>query len=170
MAPSLNEWIRTFRDLHLKVKTAALSEEEGLTYQAAQLELTSVLVNVINASAFSGLSPRKSLRIGLETEVTLWYNKKALVGKTWDVGIGGFGAGFDSDFLIPSNKGEIVDFSLKLPGEIGPALGKGKIVSVIPKQSRTRVALAYDDVTTHTRKRISAAVWDQILATFFKDS
>jgi hypothetical protein len=166
---TLNEWIRVFRDLHVKARTAPLVEPELAQYHTARKELNRVLVSVVNAAAFSKLPSRHVLRVGLEAPVELRLGQASSSGKTWDVGLGGFGASFPADVFGANDKGKPVTFSLQLADQKYPASGTGTIVNVASKTGKSRVSVAYAEVTPMNLETIETAVWDAILATFLKE-
>ena len=163
---TLLEWVRQFRDLHDKSKSARLSQDEKRSYEQARDELAHLLLNVTQATLPEQFSPRKALRMPLKLRVELDLDGVLLPGYSTDVGIGGFGALVSSELPLEKLKGKSLGFSLFLSGPPKPVTGHCKLVSIARRAEQQRVSAAFDDLSEFEAKRVQQVVWDKVLELF----
>jgi hypothetical protein len=156
---SLAEWLKTFRDLHERVRAGKLSPGELDDYRGARDELARALLSAQRLTVKPGETPRSALRVARALQVDLdmlTYRARAI---TIDLCTGGFACLLAK---APALSDE-VSFSLRLPGT-DPLTGKVRVADVKPQQGNVRVSFQFSGMSGEERERVEMFVFDTVLA------
>jgi hypothetical protein len=154
----LSEWLAAFRILHKKAHENALDEAQRALYLAHRDELARAMMAAQRLALPPGRPPRQELRVARALQLDLTLAKEPMRLTTLDVGSGGFATLVDRNM----NVGDVIDFSLRLPGQ-SPATGKARVVDLKAQNGRIRGCFAFTQVPDPDRERIEMFVFDATL-------
>lgn len=156
---SINLWVEQFRALHLRARKGGISEEERREYLAAREQFARAMTAAQGMSLQAGQSARRTFRIAQGMQVDLAFSEGALRAMTLDVSVGGFSVIMHK----PPIESEQPGFTLRLPGNLEPVVGRAKVVSVQRKIGTHRVAFAILALPEKDQERLETAMFDMAL-------
>ncbi len=155
---SLADWLAEFRELHEKAHRGQLSARERVVYRAGRDELARALLAAQRLTLKPGETPRQALRVARALQVDLDLATSQVRAMTIDLSTGGFGA----LLAKPLPLGEVVKYSLRLPGS-EQLTGEARVVEVRPQPGNVRISFALKDLSEADRERLELLIFDTVL-------
>src|SRR5262245_22682438 len=117
---NLPGWFARFRELHKRAKAGNLSADEKRNYESALDEFARAMISAQRLNLKMGERPRTAMRVSRTLQVELQQRSGVERTMTLDISVGGFAA------LVGKApvQGELVPFTLKLPGGNDSLVGK----------------------------------------------
>jgi hypothetical protein len=156
---SANLWVEQFRALHARARKGALTESERRQYLASREQFAKALTAAQGLSLPSGLSARRTFRVAQGMQVDLSLSSGPLRTMTLDVSVGGFAVMMHK----PPPESETPGFSLRLPGNAEPLVGRARIASVQRKIGTHRVSFAFEALSDKDAERLESILFDLAL-------
>ncbi|WNG30923.1 PilZ domain-containing protein [Cystobacter fuscus] len=157
---SPNQWVEQFRRLHHRARQGQLSESEQRNYQAAREYFARALTAAQGLSVPASRSARRMFRVAQGLQVDLTFAAGAVRAVTLDVSVGGFSVMMHK----PPPETEEPGFSLRLPGNQEPVVGRAKQVSTQRKLGTThRVSFSILGLSEKEEQRLESTLFDLAL-------
>jgi hypothetical protein len=160
-AVRLREWIETFRFLHEKARSGALSESEASAYHELREEFAALLLAAQCLTVAPGQTARHALRAVRPLPLELQLSPSATQrSATLDLSAGGF-----STFVpVPLRAGQVVGFALGLTS--GELRGRARVASISDEGTSYRISFSLEGVARRDAERMETEVLDAALAQF----
>ncbi len=156
---SSNLWVETFRALHARARKGQMSDDERRRYLAAREQFARALTAAQGMSLPPGQSARRTFRVAQGLQVDLELSTGQVRSMTLDVSCGGFSVMMHK----PPSETEEPGFSLRLPGNLEPLVGRVKVVSVQRKMGTHRISFAIQGLAEKDLERLETALFDLAL-------
>ncbi len=153
----LAKWLSDFRTLHQKARANQLSKGEWEVYLGARTELARAMLSVQKISLQSGQTPREVLRATRAFPIELEIDGRMRPHMTMSISSGGFAA------IVAEPPKDLINFSLKLPGESEPIKGEASCVQTSPHPGRCHCCFRFETIGREDRERIEMLVFDLVL-------
>jgi hypothetical protein len=154
-----NLWVEQFRALHARARKGQLGEDEKRRYVAAREQFARALTAAQGMSLPPGQSARRNFRVAQGLQVDLNLPSEQIRSITLDVSVGGFSVMMHK----PPAETELHGFSLRLPGNAEPVVGRAKVVSVQRKLGTHRVSFAIQGLAEKDAERLEMTLFDLAL-------
>ena len=156
---SVNQWVEQFRELHTRARKGPLSELEKRRYLSERERFARALTAAQGMSLPPGMSARRNFRVaqGLQVDLDLADGKTRTM--TLDISVGGFSVMLHK----PPPDSEQPGFSLRMPGNADPLVGRAKIVSVQRKLATHRVSFMFQGLAEKDAERLEMTLFDLAL-------
>ena len=156
---SANLWVEQFRTLHARARKGPLPEEERRRYALAREQFARALTASQGMSLPPGQSARRSFRVAQGLQVDLTFASGPVRAMTMDVSVGGFSVMMHK----PPVESEEPGFTLRLPGNLEPVVGRARMVSMQRKTGTHRVSFTMQGLTEKDAERLEMALLDLAL-------
>ncbi len=155
-----SSWIRSFRALHQRVRQGNVPDDERRLYDASKEQFARSLVAAQGLTVAPGESARRSFRVALVFRIELSVGGRRVKAATLDVSVGGFSARLDQ----APDLNQLVEFSLFVPGDQDPIVGKAKAVGARNLVANARVSFAFEGLPERGKERLENVLFDAVLA------
>jgi hypothetical protein len=156
---SVNQWVEQFRELHTRARKGPLSELDKRRYLTERERFARALTAAQGMSLPPGMSARRNFRVaqGLQVDLDLAEGKTRTM--TLDISVGGFSVMLHK----PPPDSEQPGFSLRLPGNAEPLVGRAKIASMQRKLGTHRVSFMFQGLAEKDAERLEMTLFDLAL-------
>jgi len=153
---SVNQWVFKFRDLHERFRAGKLDDIDRRTYFADREQFAKALLNAQGLSMDAGQSARRSFRIAQGMQMDLSFNTGNVRCMTLDISCGGFSVMLHQ----PPSEQEQPGFSLRMPGNAEPLMGRARFISAQRKMGTHRVSYSFIDLPQKDVERLETVLFD----------
>jgi hypothetical protein len=154
-----SDWVRSFRELHQRARTATLGPGEETRYHSMREELARAMLAAQKLTLKPGETPRRALRVARAIQIDLKVGATTERTVTLDLSTGGFSA----MLARPPTLGELVGVSLRVPGG-EPLACRASITDIKPLAGSVRVAGSFVDLKSADLERLEFFVIDAVLS------
>ncbi|HEX8824642.1 MAG TPA: PilZ domain-containing protein [Archangium sp.] len=156
---STNQWVEQFRALHARARKGQLPEVEKRRYLAEKERFARALTAAQGQSLPPGMSARRNFRVaqGLQVDLNLALGQTRAM--TLDISVGGFSVMLHT----PPPDSEEPGFSLRLPGNAEPLVGRARVGSVQRKLGTHRVSFIFQALPEKDAERLEMTLFDLAL-------
>jgi hypothetical protein len=156
---SPNHWVEQFKMLHERARKGQLPESEKRRYMAAREQFARALTAAQGMTLPPGQSARRTFRIAQGLQVDLSLVSGPIRFMTLDVSCGGFSVMMHK----PPSETEEPGFTLRLPGNQEPVVGRAKMASMQRKIGTHRVSFSMLGISDKDMERLESALFDLAL-------
>ena len=155
----LQEWVETFRALHLRAKDGKLDEREMERYHAGREELAQALLTAQRITLKPGETARGLLRVprAMQADIAVTAGKQRVM--TLDI----FAGGFSAMLGIGLPMGERNAVTLKMPAGADPITCEAKVTGVKRQGGTYRVSFEFEQLPAADADRLAFLVFDAAL-------
>ncbi|HSP79455.1 MAG TPA: PilZ domain-containing protein [Myxococcaceae bacterium] len=157
---SVHKWLVEFKGLHERARKGQLDEEDKRLYASSKEQFARALTASQGLVVPSGQSARRTFRIAQGLQVDLSLDSGQQRAMTMDISVGGFSVMLHR----PPAEGNAVGFSLRLPGNAEPLVGRARVVAAERRLGNHRVSFAFQELSEKDAERLELAMFDLAVA------